>query len=230
MDAVVMTPYNEEVGALTAVLQHIGLTVRSTHSLTESMDQPASTSVELYLLALDEINELTKQSLHCLSGASDAPIILIVDECCESTQIELYQTGVDLVILRPFSPRLLVYQARALLQRTGALLPSGLPSLVVREFKLDPVHRHLTQAQKPPIRLTQLEFRLLHLLMMHPNQTLPTQTIVESVWGYAGEGNRELLRGLIQRLRLKIEDDPHEPTHILTEPGIGYIFNPALDG
>ena len=74
-------------------------------------------------------------------------------------------------------------------------------------------------------RLTQLEFRLLYTLMTHAGQILPAQNIVEYVWGYEGEGNRELVRGLVQRLRSKVEPNNRNPCYIMTEPGIGYYFN-----
>jgi DNA-binding response OmpR family regulator len=61
--------------------------------------------------------------------------------------------------------------------------------------------------------------------MTHPGQIIPTENIVEHVWGYSGEGNRELVRGLVQRLRSKVEPEPHHPRYILTELGIGYYFN-----
>ena len=51
---------------------------------------------------------------------------------------------------------------------------------------------------------------------------------METIWGYPGEGNRELVRGLVQRLRTKLEIDPHNPDIILTEAGVGYRFNPDL--
>jgi two-component system response regulator MtrA len=54
---------------------------------------------------------------------------------------------------------------------------------------------------------------------------LPTEVIVERVWGYSGEGNRELVRGLISRLRHKIEHNPNQPRLIETLPGIGYRFS-----
>ena len=53
---------------------------------------------------------------------------------------------------------------------------------------------------------------------------LPTEQIVEQVWGYSGEGNRDLVRGLVQRLRSKVEPEPRNPRYVLTEPGIGYYF------
>ena len=60
--------------------------------------------------------------------------------------------------------------------------------------------------------------------MIHVGQIIPTEQIVEHVWGYSGEGNRELVRGLVQRLRAKVEANPREPQHIITEMGIGYYF------
>jgi DNA-binding response OmpR family regulator len=61
--------------------------------------------------------------------------------------------------------------------------------------------------------------------MINRGQVLPTETIVERVWGYTGQGDRDLVRGLVSRLRIKLEADPHEPKYILTVPGIGYTFN-----
>jgi two-component system alkaline phosphatase synthesis response regulator PhoP len=61
--------------------------------------------------------------------------------------------------------------------------------------------------------------------MVHTGQVLPTENLVEMVWGYTGDGNRELVRGLVQRLRTKVEPDPSEPRYIMTEANIGYYFN-----
>jgi len=61
--------------------------------------------------------------------------------------------------------------------------------------------------------------------MTNAGRIVPTEQIVEHVWGYTGEGNRELVRGLVQRLRSKVEPIPREPRYILTEPGIGYYFD-----
>ena len=62
--------------------------------------------------------------------------------------------------------------------------------------------------------------------MIHRGQVLPAEILVEQVWGYTGEGERDLVRGLIRRLRAKIEPDPSQPRFILTIAGIGYTFNP----
>ena len=93
---------------------------------------------------------------------------------------------------------------------------------------LDPSIRTVQVGDNPAKRLTQLEFRLLYTLMINVGQIIPTDQIVEHVWGYSGEGTRELVRGLVQRLRSKVEPVPRKPEYILTEPGIGYYFNRDL--
>jgi DNA-binding response OmpR family regulator len=78
--------------------------------------------------------------------------------------------------------------------------------------------------ERPPQRLTQLEFRLLYVLMTNRDQVIPSDIIVERVWGYTGTGSRELVRNLVSRLRSKIEVDPGNPAYIQTVPGVGYQF------
>jgi len=65
--------------------------------------------------------------------------------------------------------------------------------------------------------------------MIHRDQVLPTETIVEQVWGYSGQGDKDLVRGLIRRLRTKVEPDPSNPRYILTVPGLGYSFSQNAD-
>ena len=93
---------------------------------------------------------------------------------------------------------------------------------------LDPTSRTIDVPHRLAQRLTHLEFRLLYTLMMNRNQIIPTEAIVERVWGYTGQGDRDLVRGLVSRLRVKVEPDPRHPQYILTVPGIGYTFK-AID-
>jgi two-component system KDP operon response regulator KdpE len=96
----------------------------------------------------------------------------------------------------------------------------------VSDFKLDPQSRQVLKPPEKGIRLTNLEFRLLYLLMKNPGRILEAEFIVDRVWGYHGEGNSHLLKNLVYRLRRKIEPDPNSTSHILTEPGMGYRFQP----
>jgi two-component system KDP operon response regulator KdpE len=152
------------------------------------------------------------------------PIVLIVDPIPEDVQVELLDAGADLVITRPFGIRLLAASLRSLLRRASGLPFHVLPSLTQSGVTLDPTMRTVTVGTGEPVRLTSLEFRLLYTLITHPGQIIPAENLVEYVWGYSGEGNRELVRGLVQRLRAKIEPDQGAPVYILTESGIGYMF------
>jgi DNA-binding response OmpR family regulator len=60
--------------------------------------------------------------------------------------------------------------------------------------------------------------------MINRGQVIPTETMVERVWGYTGQGDRDLVRGLVSRLRGKVEADARKPHYILTVPGVGYSF------
>jgi DNA-binding response OmpR family regulator len=109
------------------------------------------------------------------------------------------------------------------MRRSASVPYYVLPSLKQKEIELDSTAHMVTREGEEPIRLTQLEFRLLYTLMTHPGQVVPTEVIVERVWGYSGEGNRDLVRGLMSRLRKKIET--HEDDRFLeTIPGVGYRF------
>jgi DNA-binding response OmpR family regulator len=73
------------------------------------------------------------------------------------------------------------------------------------------------------IRLTNLEFRLLHLLMSRPGHVFPAEDIVQSIWGGYDNGDQVLLKNVVYRLRRKIESDPSNPVQVQTGPG-GYCF------
>lgn len=152
----------------------------------------------------------------------DAPLVLVADAASEDVLCQAYEVGVDWIVTRPYSARLLTWELRAFVQRTRGVPLLSLPSLRVDDLTLDPSTRLVRREGQPPRRLTHLEFRLLYTLMMHRGQTLPTATLVERVWGYEGEGNMDLVRGLISRLRAKIEENPRLPRYIVTVPGVGY--------
>jgi len=140
----------------------------------------------------------------------------------EDEQVQAYEAGADLVVLRPYSARLLTAQLRASARRRSGAAVQSLPSLVAGPVRLDPGMRMVQVDARPERRLTQLEFRLLQTLMQYPGRTVPTGTIVERVWGFDGAGGLELVRGLVRRLRSKLEVDPRRPQFIITDPGIGY--------
>ncbi len=142
--------------------------------------------------------------------------------------VALLDAGVDIIFYRPVSPRVLRAQVRALMRRASGIPLKTLPSLTAGPITLDPSTRAVEVTNLDPRRLTHLEFRLLYTLMMHQGQVLSAEQLVEQVWGYSGDKDRELARSLVRRLRSKLEPDPKNPQYLVTIPGIGYVLMPKI--
>ena len=157
-------------------------------------------------------------------GQKQAPLLMVLSAIDEVTHCRVLEQGADLVVSRPFGARLLISRVRALMRRAGGVQMFSLPNLKLSGLTLDPATRTVEAANQPRKRLTHLEFRLLYTLMIHRGQVLTPDIIVERVWGYSGKGDKELVRGLVRRLRAKVEPKPGAPMYILTEPRVGYYF------
>jgi DNA-binding response OmpR family regulator len=223
MYALLIAQNSDEKAVLSLALQRAGLAVTTATDLERAMNSWQERPADLILLAVggDPLVAVRR-----IRAETEAPIVIVVDQAAEDLHYDLLDAHADLVIVRPFSVRLLIAQVRALMWRAGSVPLSSLSTLSVGGLTLDPATQTVKVTGLPARRLTHLEFRLLHNLMIHHGQILPTDTIVERVWGYSGRGDKELVRGLVSRLRAKVEPDPRSPHYILTLPGVGYSFNP----
>lgn len=225
MQALLFTQYPDESAILNLILQQAGCSVRSSRKFELAIETWPDPPPDLVVISLDEFNiEIVKQ-IKQMRMYTVVPICVISDPIPERMQVDLLEAGTDVLILRPFGVRLVLAQIKALMRRSATVPYHSLPTLSQSEIVLDPSTRTVSIAGGEARRLTQLEFRLLYTLMTHAGQIIPAENIVEHVWGYSGEGNRELVRGLVQRLRSKVEPDPKNPIYIKTEPGIGYYLH-----
>lgn len=177
--------------------------------------------IDLYTSHLDGL-ELCQR----LRAEAINPILLFTPRCDEAYSLKAYQLGVDECIAKPISPPLFLAKVTAWLRRSWTIPTQGLPCLQVGDLQLDPVRRQAVTATGSVVKLTNLEFRLFHLLMSHHGQVLETNFILDQVWGYAGRGDGPLLKNVVYRLRRKIECDPRQPHYILTVAGTGYTLQP----
>ncbi len=223
MYAMLLAQNPDERAVLSLVLQRAGMAVTNSNDLERAMKSWLERPADMVVLALegDSVNHIRR-----VRAETEAPLALVIDHAPEAYHCELLQVGADLVIARPFSARLLIAQVQALMRRAGSIPLFSLPSLNQAGLTLDSAARTVQLYDQPPRRLTHLEFRLLYTLMSNRDQILPTEAIVERVWGYSGQGDKELVRGLVSRLRAKIEPEPRTPKFIHTVPGIGYSFDP----
>ncbi len=221
MNVLLISSDDDETAFLKLAVQRAGLVVltdaRFDHALEKWFERPAD-----LVILVAEADALG--SLKLLRRVTSAPIAILLDDVDERAEISLYNEGADLVMTRPYSIIRFLARLRALLRRSGTVPVISLPVFKVSGLTLDPARRSVKVDENAERRLTQLEFRLLYTLMTHRGQTLPPDTIVERVWGYAGDGNRDLVRGLINRLRRKIEPATGEMRFVITDPGVGYHF------
>ncbi len=162
---------------------------------------------------------------------SQVPVLVLSVRDQEQTKVEALDAGADDFVTKPFSTGELLARVRANLRRaaqqpevehaTGAVLEAG-------RFRIDPeAHQVLVAGQ--PVRLTPKEFDLLHYLAQHPGKVLTHRQLLVAVWGAHSTEQPEYLRVFIGQLRKKIESDDGIK-FILTEPWVGYRFEPAGEG
>ncbi|MCA9875252.1 MAG: response regulator transcription factor [Ardenticatenaceae bacterium] len=223
MQALLVVSNPDERDILSFILKHAGLSVadgRDLHNVTAKwLERPA----DLIVVAGKDGRQLQNDLVE-LRSVTQVPCLVIIENPTEDDFCQTLHAGADLVLARPVSPRILHEYVLAFLRRARTVPASVLPPLDVSEVKLDPDTRTVVVLGQKPRRLTQLEFRLLYVLMVNREQVVPVDMIVERVWGFTGQGSRELVRGLVSRLRRKIEPDLLSPRFIQNVPGVGYRF------
>jgi DNA-binding response OmpR family regulator len=152
---------------------------------------------------------------------TNAPIILLSVRDTDEDIMHGLEMGADVYLTKPFSPRLLVARAQALLRRTKPTQPEA----------CSPDHRSVPSPQPRkellgghlPENLTPLEKRLFESLRFQGGKAISSDELIEQVWGPHG-GDQGMLRQLVRRLRTKIEPDPAHPRFLVTIPGTGYCL------
>ena len=223
MYAMLLAHDADERAVLSLVLQRAGLAVTTARDLERAMKTWLDRPADLIAMACSDDPEADVRRAR---AETPVPLVVVVNPIVEDCHTSLLEAGADLVVTRPFSARLLIAQVQALMRRAGSVPLFSLPALSRAGLTLDAANRTVEVAGHRSRRLTHLEFRLLYTLMAHRGQVLPAEVIVERVWGYSGRGDKELVRGLVSRLRSKVEPDPRSPRYVLTVPGVGYSFDP----
>ncbi|MCD6425836.1 MAG: response regulator transcription factor [Anaerolineales bacterium] len=155
-----------------------------------------------------------------IRAQGDTPILMLTVRGEEEDILNGFEIGVDDYMIKPFSPGQLVARVKAILRRS-----KGKPiktEIVVGNMTIFPGKREVRiETQQDPVSLTHLENLLLEYLMINAGQVLTIDMIIDHVWGPSA-ADRNMLRQLVHRLRVKIEPDPANPVYIQTVPGLGY--------
>jgi two-component system KDP operon response regulator KdpE len=156
-----------------------------------------------------------------LRATAAVPIILLSAKGDELDKLRGFRLGVDDYVTKPFSFAELTARVGAVLTRSRPNIAAHLVTSGDIVVNLD--EKHVSVAGRL-IELTPTEYRLLENLARHPHKTIPIETLLLDVWGPEYAGEVEHVKHYIWTLRKKLESDPGDPKHLLTDRGFGYRF------
>jgi two-component system KDP operon response regulator KdpE len=164
---------------------------------------------------------------------TQTPIIVLSARKEEKQKVEALDLGADDYLTKPFSNDELQARVRACLRRAaGTVETEGLqqPEIMQTEdsyLSMNIVRRQVRVGGQD-VKLTPTEFELLRQLMMHAGKVLTHRSLLRAVWGPEYGEEADYLRVYVRQLRLKVEEKPSQPCYILTEPGVGYVFQAQI--
>ena len=155
---------------------------------------------------------------------SSTPIIIVSVKGSEADIVTLLELGADDYLVKPFRVAELLARVRAVLRRASALPTS---TVTCGKLEID-IEKHKVTVAGRIVSLTPIEYALLAELASNAGRLLTNQLLLRRVWGPQYSDATDYVKGVVRRLRAKLEPDPAHPQYILTEPHLGYRLNDTL--
>jgi two-component system, OmpR family, KDP operon response regulator KdpE len=155
---------------------------------------------------------------------SATPIIILSVKGSEADIVSVLDLGADDYMVNPFRLAELLARVRAVLRRGSKILAT---TVTCGDLKIDMEEHRVTLAGRI-ITLTPIEYALLAELAANVGRVLTTRLLLQQVWGHQYGDATDYIKGVVRRLRVKIEPDPAHPRYIITEPHLGYRLNDSL--
>lgn len=206
------------------ILGQQGLKVILEHKVEKAFEHWLAEMTELIVIDIEVARHDPLELCKKFRAVSVTPILLFLPAYDETQVLNAYGLGVDDVIVKPISPPIFLAKIQAWARRTWVMPTDSLNLVKAGKYRLIPMMRCVIDPNDVKIKLTILEFRLLHLLMSRPSHVFLAEEIIQSIWGGYETGDHTLLKNVVYRLCKKIEIDPGDPLVIQTWPG-GYSFN-----
>jgi two-component system KDP operon response regulator KdpE len=157
------------------------------------------------------------------SFAPRLPVLMLTVRDAEDDKVQALDLGADDYVTKPFSMRELTARLRAAVRRARAPVRPEEEPIEIGEIRLEPAQRQVTKRGQQ-LHLTRKEFDILHCLMSRAGRVITYPRLLTAVWGPDCREEVEYLRTFVRQLRKKIEDDPSNPTYLLTDLYVGYRF------
>jgi two-component system KDP operon response regulator KdpE len=172
-------------------------------------------------LGLPDIDGI--EVIHGLRGWTQIPIVVLSARQDQADKVAALDAGADDYVTKPFGMDELLARLRAALRR--ATVEDNQPTVTIGAFTVDFAGKTVTGGGET-VRLTPTEWHLLEVLVRNPGRLVGQPQLLREVWGSGYETQTNYLRVYLAQLRRKLEADPSRPRHLLTEPGLGYRFQP----
>jgi two-component system KDP operon response regulator KdpE len=182
-------------------------------------DRPDLVILDLGLPDMDGVDVL-----RALRTWTSIPVLVLSARADQTEKVAALDAGADDYVTKPFGMDELLARLRAAVRR-GAPVVEDLPVVVTPHFTVDLPARRVTTLDEE-VRLTPTEWHLLEVLVRSPSRVVTQRALLREVWGPAYEQETHYLRVYFAQLRRKLEPDPSHPVHLITEPGLGYRFEP----
>jgi two-component system, OmpR family, KDP operon response regulator KdpE len=192
-------------------------------ALAQARQQPPD--VVLLDLGLPDVDGT--EVIRDLRGWSRAPVIVLSGRAGSGDKIGALDAGADDYVTKPFDMEELLARLRAALRRDDR---SPGKRFTIGRSEIDLTAHTIVRRREPDkpeqLHITPTEWRLLEILLNAPGQLVGSDRLLGEIWGPGFERSTHYLRFHMAGLRRKLEDDPHRPRHLLTEPGMGYRYQP----
>jgi two-component system, OmpR family, KDP operon response regulator KdpE len=205
---------------IVAGLKLHGYVVREAENAAAGLSAVVHLRPDLVILDLGLPDANGIEVLKTIRSWSNMPVIVLSVHADEELKVDLLKHGADDYVVKPFGIAELAARCEAALRRYHKTAERS-PLMRTGGLAIDLVSRSVLLDGKP-ITLTRKEYRLLHLLASHLGLVLTHNQLIRDIWRNSSPDNIQYLRMLVRRLRQKIEDDPGQPTLLISISGVGY--------
>jgi two-component system KDP operon response regulator KdpE len=202
-----------------------GYRVLECGTLKEGLAQLHANTVQLLLLDLGLPDGDGIAFIRELRTQFPLPVLVLSARSAEGEKIRALDAGADDYLTKPYSTGELLARVRAQLRRAPQDGATAETQFRFGDIEVDLAQRNVTRNNKL-VRLTPIEYRLLCAMLVAPGKVLTYRHLLSAVWGNAFVESNHYLRIYVSHLRQKLENDPAQPQHFLTETGVGYRFQP----
>jgi two-component system KDP operon response regulator KdpE len=206
-------------------LKEEGCQVAEAETMAQGLLEAGARQPDLLILDLGLPDGNGIDLIRNLRGWSDTPVLILSARSQEHDKIDALDAGADDYLTKPFSVGELRARVRALLRRRSRNAESASPIVEFGQVLVD-FSRRLVTRNGEAVHLTPIEYRLLTVLAGHPGKVLTQRNLLREIWGPSYIESSHYLRVYVGHLRQKLEEDPTQPQHFLTETGVGYRFQP----